>query len=198
MSPQVVLHDPVNHVAGVSMHRNPIDRLARGAGKALVIAEQPNKLWWDQADELHRGAAILLGLGFEMLAKRAMISYPEGWSLLDRANVQVEPAAVFDARAARKRAMQLLQLAQGRPLVVLGKRAARAFHLGDHPFLWEGSCTYRRGPRGPVLHTSPAILLPHPSGRNRYWMNPVEAERAGNRLHAFLRHYGVIRGDLEL
>jgi hypothetical protein len=77
--------------------------------------------------------------------------------------------------AARTQAARVLQL---RPpevrLVLLGSKVAQAFGLEFAPFTAQAV--------GLLGHR--AVLLPHPSGRNRIWNEPGAFRRARNLLHA--------------
>jgi hypothetical protein len=67
---------------------------------------------------------------------------------------------------ARWRAARVHADASGLPIILLGRRVARAFGLGDLLF-------FERVDRG-----GPITLLPHPSGRCRVWCEAETATRA--------------------
>lgn len=72
----------------------------------------------------------------------------------------------FDAFVA---AMMLIPEVCGRrvPLILLGRRVARAFSLDDlEEYDWQ------------VVEGDTFMMLPHPSGRNRVWNDPAQRERA--------------------
>lgn len=76
---------------------------------------------------------------------------------LDRAINLLPPhpcPAPWDARKARKIALAMVRWARGHDLVLLGRKVASAFGLGDAEF---------------GEHRARVILMPHPSGRNRLW-----------------------------
>jgi hypothetical protein len=65
----------------------------------------------------------------------------------------------WDAAEAAKTARGILLESKGAPIVMLGRRVGQAFGLEDVPFF----------DAYPMGGGSLAVLLPHPSGRNREW-----------------------------
>lgn len=68
----------------------------------------------------------------------------------------------------------------GDAVVLMGRRVARAWGLGDLPPLGE----VRRA------HGTLVLLLPHPSGRNRWWNDPARLEAGREAMRrVWLGHY---------
>jgi hypothetical protein len=80
-------------------------------------------------------------------------------------------SGAWEGRDARLRASQLAVEAAGSGLLLLGRRVASAFGLGGAKF----------GSRADV-GACRALVLPHPSGRNRLLNDPVAREWVGRFL----------------
>ena len=90
------------------------------------------------------------------------------WVRLTRRGNLLTDAAPIDSykHMARERAHHLRDLIGGEIIVLLGVDVAEAFGHREESFVWSP------GPRN-------WIAIPHPSGRNLYWTNPVHRAAAG-------------------
>lgn len=100
-------------------------------------------------------------------------------NLLERPPARQGKGHAFPWREAAPAAERVLARTRG-PLIVAGKRAARAFGLSDPQYLRWTRVGGRR-----------VAVIPHPSGINRWWNDPANRGAA----EAFLR--GAARGDPE-
>lgn len=141
----------------------------------LVVGEQPNR-----ADEQNP----LGGRAGRFLADLGRLS-EQSWLTLDRRNLIEEWTERWDRARARATAERFLAENPAR-LLLCGRRVATAFDLADWPL-----CSTGPHPAGPRV-----LLLPHPSGRNRWWNEPENRARAGEHLAWFLR--GLDRADATL
>lgn len=82
--------------------------------------------------------------------------------------------SVWTKGVARRAAEELEAAHKGAPIIMLGKRVAEAFRLGDlGEFTW-------------VERPYPVIRLPHPSGRCRAWDRPGAIDEARRILRDLL------------
>lgn len=134
--------------------------------KPLIVGEAPNRSGSYRTPcegRVGRRLAACCGLSFDDYLRR-----------FERTNVFARPPARWRIAVARRRAWRLVRGRFGdRVVVVLGRRAAAAFGLFDY-FVWT------RVGRARVT------VVPHPSGRNRYWNDPARVARAAR----FMRRIG--------
>lgn len=104
-----------------------------------------------------------------------VISAVDAVNLLRRFPGKEGKGDAFPAAAARKSAARMLPGLAGRPIVLLaGKRVAAAFGVRRLEYFRE----FRLG-------ASPAAIIPHPSGVNRWWNDAGNRRRASLFLRAF-------------
>ena len=130
----------------------------------------------------HRGPHVALhpgkpGSAGARLASIMGLTPEEYLRKFDRTNVLCEPVGkwgiVGESRVARNAATCMLPLLAGRDVVFLGADVARAFGRKDLTFhSWEA--TAYEGLEKAVY----AALVPHPSGRNRWYNDPANFAEA--------------------
>lgn len=82
----------------------------------------------------------------------------------------------FPARMARAAAQTVKPLLAGRTVVLVGRNVAEAFQLEADFFEWVDWPVRRRFYRETGL--SRAVVIPHPSGRNHWYNDPLNRELA--------------------
>lgn len=93
----------------------------------------------------------------------------------DRRNLFDTPQAAWDTRAAAESAQRIEATLRQCQVLLLGVRVAHAFSYDDvGNYEWEQ--------RGRILFAR----IPHPSGRNRMWNDPMERARAYKFLHGLI------------
>lgn len=105
------------------------------------------------------------------LADWAGVPWEAYLELTERHNLYASDPGPWSAEDARRHAQSVFPQLVGRRTILLGRRVADAFGIREGPFRW-----IRVGP------TSVAVV-PHPSGRNRYWNDPAHVDLA----RSFLR-----------
>lgn len=88
--------------------------------------------------------------------------------------------AAFPLDLAREAARELIPDMDGRRVVLLGSRLPRALYLEESPFEWRDVDVTESG-----FHMRYAVI-PHPSGLNRVYNDPVNVERASATLREAL------------
>lgn len=93
----------------------------------------------------------------------------------------------WNMQAAKAAAPDLWNYCRGRTVLLLGAQVVRALGMPESPWMvWQ----VRYGARWAVL--------PHPSGRNRWYNNPAQRERAGEFLEDLYRgHIHTINEEME-
>lgn len=135
--------------------------------RPVVVGEAPGR-GTDPARPLRgdsgRRLARYAGLGGDVgeLARRA-----ERVNLVDRFPGGQGKGCRFPREDARRGARDLLALAPGRDLLLLGKRVAGALGWTDAEYL-----------RWLPLKSCRLACVPHPSGVNRWWNDPANRRRA--------------------
>jgi hypothetical protein len=116
-------------------------------------------------------------------AYTVLTTYFETWNLIDR-DTGTEP---WDRRAASRSWQQFLErrlASRNLPgvVVVFGRRAAEAVGARDRPYYeWLDGQLYD------------SVILPHPSGLNRLWNDPVTGARVREHLAIALGKAGIGR-----
>jgi hypothetical protein len=127
------------------------------------------------------GAAPLVGMSGHRLAAWAGLSPADFRSRVELVNLFEALPEKWDVRAARERALDLMQgkFVAGARVVLLGSKVAMAFkrHKAE-PFAWE---TY--GLAGDYYAVA---RMPHPSGENLFWNDPANVRRAERFLRRLL------------
>lgn len=91
------------------------------------------------------------------------------FNLFDRWPGPAAKGSTFDARLAREAARDLHPRLRERRVVLVGRRVAEAFRLGQMPYLrWERD----------VGGFAEVAVLPHPSGVVRWWNESANVEAA--------------------
>ena len=153
-------------VTGPLIDRPLAERRARGVGLVLLVGEQPNREWWRRSNARDRETGILLGASARRLCGWAEVVYPHEYvKTCDRVNAVRDPTAPkMDLTAREDRCDQILEVAAGRPIVVLGVVAATMMGVQLCQGRWVGRVLY----------------LPHPSGRSRVWNDDGMSKVAGH------------------
>ena len=144
---------------------------AVGATKVVLVGEAPGRpMRPDEEPLMGRSALRIAGL--------AAITVAEYREQTERMNLFDQPQARWRVRDAEKAAAAILPRFDGRRVIMLGQRVAAAFDVADYvPFTWGWGVE-----RGGRVRFDFAVI-PHPSGRNRFWN--TEENRALARI--FLR-----------
>lgn len=110
------------------------------------------------------------------LARILGLTNNEYMALFERRNLC---AKKWSMKEARKTAAAIYHESKGAPIVLLGKKVATAFDVGDEP-LFEVAKPWARGALTFFVsqHRPRILLLPHPSGRNRVWNESGARDRA--------------------
>lgn len=140
-------------------------------GRLLIVGEAPSS----------RGNGVVLGeLVGRRLAEAGGISLDDYLERTDRVNLFQRPLARWDRVGARFHA-SLVAIDRTRRVILLGRRVAAAFSLAHLDVLrWYGPATTRLAARS-------LAIVPHPSGRNRWWNDPANRIQAERFLRTALR-----------
>lgn len=164
------------------------DPIARAGRPVLLVGEAPTAEVAAVQDLWLHPSRTASG---RRLRELSGLSVPAFLAAFERTNVlerSLEPEEPWPAAEARRRGLAALRFLGGRVVVMLGDRAATALlgrRTGGAPRLVWG--------RYPSLDggTWRGVVLPHPSGRSRWWNDPARRERAA----AVLRE--AVAGRLE-
>jgi uracil-DNA glycosylase len=140
--------------------------------KPVIIGEAPGR------DSLRDTPSFaLMGSTGRNLCAIAGWDWDEYLRRTERVNLFVDPiVGKWSPETARRAAHDLLPLFRGRRVIVLGRKVAAAFGLDS-----AGNYSWMDFAGGRVM------LVPHPSGRNRMWNDPLERAAAGDSLWDLLR-----------
>lgn len=130
----------------------------------------------EQAD--HDGADPLSGDSGRRMARLIGVDFREFLESFVRINLW-QPAE--KPRGEGRRGDLELRVLGGRKVVLLGRSVARAFDLKTEPWLCR-RFIQARGSYRPYE----VLLLPHPSGRNRWYNDSANREAAGRALREFV------------
>jgi len=124
-------------------------------------------------------------LGVEEVADRFL-----ALNLVDRWPGRTAHGSAFPAGLARKNAVEIFgSLPVDVDLVLVGRRVARAFGVSNAYLRWT-QVSQRQTADGrttsEVLHRR-AVVIPHPSGVNRWWNDPKNEARARRFLRGLAR-----------
>jgi uracil-DNA glycosylase len=143
--------------------------------KPLIIGEAPSK---NEVTE-----HPIEGRIGRRLAACAGLTLPEFLAHFDRVNLlhvrqdTKEKGFEFDAAAARKAATLLKpSFKRGQTVLLLGGRVAEAFGIHDAYFTWH------------VVNGARLYIVPHPSGVNRWWNDPINKLCAEQFMQAIVRN----------
>ncbi len=139
--------------------------MSLGASRLMFVGECPSRTG-DPSDPLGGRCGIRLAgmMGIDLETYRASV---ERMNLYQRwLGSRSDRGDVWPFMRARARAQRLHGRLSSRTVVFMGKRVADAFGLRGVDYLeW-------------VDWFDAACILPHPSGRNRWWNDPVHRMRA--------------------
>lgn len=136
--------------------------------KTLVVGECPSKT--------NDGSAAgkqgpLDGPSGARLARLMGVSLQEFLDCFDRVNLFAEhvPYDEWDAPRAETAAWQIMSYSRCEEIILLGRRVQRAFYRGnsDEQFFVPFTLSSRH-----------MTVVPHPSGRNRFWNTPGNVDQA--------------------
>lgn len=133
----------------------------------LFVGQAPGRGW-------KRGDKPLHGSRLRALVGRDFASV----NLLPRWPGKHGKGDAFDLKRARRAAARIERAHRGGLLVLAGHNVARAFRIRSSYF---EIVPTRRGWL--------AVVIPHPSGINRWWNEPVNRRRAGQFFSRLRRHF---------
>lgn len=145
--------------------------------RTLIIGEAPARTGDPRRPLLGRSGGRLAALcGLELQDYRRAFARA---NVLERWPGRLAKGDAFDLPAARQRAALLRRrFVGGRLVVLLGRRTARAFGLDSAYFLPQR------------VACANVVVLPHPSGVNRWWNEPKNLARAARFLRRAAKHGG--------
>ncbi len=148
---------------------------ARGRRRALLIGED----FGHAHDRYLSDRYALTGQSGERLASLAGLEFPGGYvRLFDRSNVVERPDDWRDpAKVATGVERLTARMLDESRVILLGRRVAAAFDVVDLDMLeWR---LWRVRVHGAMVTPGTQIArLPHPSGRNRWWNDQANTQRA--------------------
>lgn len=154
---------------GAFIDRPISERLRRGVGLALLVGQAPS------TESMLRGinprTDTLLGRAGRRIAKLADLTWFDYLRTFDRINLMSFEPETWPINVARGNAREIVELVECRPLILLGKRVASAFEIVDPKF----HTNYGLAVGNTII---PSRVMPHPSGRSRYWNDPVNVAMA--------------------
>lgn len=161
--------------------REHLDWLKSRRGKLLIVGQQPQSN--DKNDPLSPDNPMWSGY---RLMQMAGLTAQEYRDVFERININYEAEKTFRTSSLQKaRAVEIYKtLHPEDTLIILGSGVLKCFRglVGDlEPC--ELYCT-RYGPRGAEKQGHSVIMIPHPSGLNRWYNDPSNTARAAACLRA--------------
>jgi len=132
--------------------------------KIVLIGEAPSRA--ASADE------ALLGRVGRKIAQLSGLTLEEYLTTYERLNLLPNPISwyVNPRIALRLEAQIMMESLRGKTCILLGAKVAHAFNFSSQPLVWQRRFSLR------------VAVVPHPSGRNRFYNDKNSAER----VRAFL------------
>jgi uracil-DNA glycosylase len=149
----------------------------------VIFGQQPNHRDFKNVEGAARTACA--GQVGEQLAAMLGITPQAFYSLYHRFNLNARPGPFDEAEAYRTSERILAEHPEIKRVVCLGRNvgAAVGFSPRDPLLTIIRSTTATSG----EIERRSYLLFPHPSGRNRFWNNPLNRRNAARRLREFLR-----------